>query len=269
MGADGTRPTSVQRHCPKARAGQERIEGRRGGGRPDAKFPERIAPTIVPWLAAVTSSSVRLGYVFADPEQRGAELDHPLFEMLAAMRDGGSIARAARALGYSYRHVWGGLHAWEAGRSNCRALVVPVAGGIAARASPSSATALRNGHGPRRQLQPHIEALREQLRRIVELRAREQHRQHLVASAPVRPQHHRPGCAVECAEVRHGPGPRACAFQGQRRQRAVAQRRTLPRRRFSRAGDDGRRAGLRRRAEAAAQARLAQADRLLLACRRD
>ena len=123
--------------------------------------------------------SVRLGYVFADPEQRGAELDHPLFEMLAAMRDGGSIARAARALGYSYRHVWGGLHAWEAALGEP---LVVWSQGHRARLTEFGERLLWAELRARKRLQPHIEALREQLGRIVD-EAREQREQHLVACA--------------------------------------------------------------------------------------
>ena len=40
-------------------------------------------------------------------------LAHPLFALLAAIHDVGSIAAAARRLGLSYRHVWGELKRWE------------------------------------------------------------------------------------------------------------------------------------------------------------
>src|SRR5215813_12798900 len=57
---------------------------------------------------------VRLGYEFAGVDQRGAELDNPLFALLQAVHDNGSIVQAAKALGRSYRHVWGTLRTWEA-----------------------------------------------------------------------------------------------------------------------------------------------------------
>ena len=40
-------------------------------------------------------------------------LHHPLMALLQAVHERGSIALAARALGLSYRHVWGELRRWE------------------------------------------------------------------------------------------------------------------------------------------------------------
>jgi putative molybdopterin biosynthesis protein len=40
-------------------------------------------------------------------------LHHPLMALLQAVRDSGSISMAAKALGLSYRHVWGELKRWE------------------------------------------------------------------------------------------------------------------------------------------------------------
>ena len=40
-------------------------------------------------------------------------LHHPLMDLLQAVRDSGSISTAAKALGLSYRHVWGELKRWE------------------------------------------------------------------------------------------------------------------------------------------------------------
>ena len=122
---------------------------------------------------------VRLGYAFADPAQRGAELDHPLFAMLAAVRDGGSIVRAARALGYSYRHVWGELRNWEAELGEP---LIVWSQGQHARLTPFGERLLWAELRARKRLQPHIEALREQLARIVD-DARDQRELHLVACA--------------------------------------------------------------------------------------
>src|ERR1700722_360632 len=52
---------------------------------------------------------LHLRYAFEPGEQRGASLGNPLFELLAAVIDGGSIRHAAQALGCSYRYVWGWL----------------------------------------------------------------------------------------------------------------------------------------------------------------
>ncbi len=63
--------------------------------------------------------SVNLSYSF-DSEDRheaptgAAQLENTLFRMLAAIRDSGSIGRAAESLCLSYRHVWGYLKKQEA-----------------------------------------------------------------------------------------------------------------------------------------------------------
>ena len=46
-------------------------------------------------------------------DARAAHLVNPLFALLAAIRDSGSIRQAATRLGFSYRHVWGELKRWE------------------------------------------------------------------------------------------------------------------------------------------------------------
>ena len=43
----------------------------------------------------------------------GALLSHPLMALLQAVAQHGSISAAARAMGLSYRHVWGELKRWE------------------------------------------------------------------------------------------------------------------------------------------------------------
>ncbi len=61
---------------------------------------------------------VHLNYRFdpgfeAVPGEDGLQLSNPLFRILAAVKDGGSIGGAARALGLSYRYVWGFLKEQE------------------------------------------------------------------------------------------------------------------------------------------------------------
>lgn len=58
--------------------------------------------------------AVQLSYAWVDGPRNGAALAHPLFELLAAVHQQGSIQKAATALGLSYRHVWGALKQWEA-----------------------------------------------------------------------------------------------------------------------------------------------------------
>jgi putative molybdopterin biosynthesis protein len=40
-------------------------------------------------------------------------LEHPLLEVLESVHETGSIGKAAKHLGRSYRHVWGELKYWE------------------------------------------------------------------------------------------------------------------------------------------------------------
>ena len=60
---------------------------------------------------------IKLDYSFSrsDEAARGAalHLDNPLFVLLSAIRRTGSIGKAAKSMGYSYRHVWGELKRWE------------------------------------------------------------------------------------------------------------------------------------------------------------
>ncbi len=55
--------------------------------------------------------SITLSYEFA--EGGGPQLSNPFFEAIQAIRLEGSIAAAARRLGYSYRHLWGYLKGQE------------------------------------------------------------------------------------------------------------------------------------------------------------
>ena len=49
----------------------------------------------------------------ADHTAPTSPLHHPLMALLQAVRGSGSISSAAKALGLSYRHVWGELKRWE------------------------------------------------------------------------------------------------------------------------------------------------------------
>jgi molybdate transport repressor ModE-like protein len=41
------------------------------------------------------------------------KLEHPLILLLESVKETGSIGKAAKQLGLSYRHVWGELKHWE------------------------------------------------------------------------------------------------------------------------------------------------------------
>ena len=56
---------------------------------------------------------IELSYAIAPRRSGRALIRNPLMELLHAVREHGSISAAARALGFSYRHVWGELKRWE------------------------------------------------------------------------------------------------------------------------------------------------------------
>jgi putative molybdopterin biosynthesis protein len=107
---------------------------------------------------------VHLEYSFQPDGQRGADLHNPLFELLSALRDHGSIQHAARALASSYRHVWGALKHWE------KVLGEPLVSwsqGQPARLTPFAQRMVWAEARARARLTPHIEALRVELERVL------------------------------------------------------------------------------------------------------
>ncbi|MDP9898135.1 substrate-binding domain-containing protein [Variovorax ginsengisoli] len=56
---------------------------------------------------------IELSYAIAPRRGGRGLIRNPLMELLQAVRGHGSISAAARALGLSYRHVWGELKRWE------------------------------------------------------------------------------------------------------------------------------------------------------------
>ena len=76
-----------------------------------------------------------LEYKFSNGPTRD-RLEHPLFEVLESVHETGSILKAAKQLGRSYRYVWGELKHWEAelnthlivwGRTSKGAMLTPEA----------------------------------------------------------------------------------------------------------------------------------------------
>ncbi len=57
--------------------------------------------------------AIELSYAIAPRRSGRAMVRNPLMTLLQAVRDHGSISAAARAVGLSYRHVWGELKRWE------------------------------------------------------------------------------------------------------------------------------------------------------------
>ena len=109
---------------------------------------------------AAAPLGVHLRYEFQSGEQHGAVLSNPLFELLAAVTESGSIAHAARALGCSYRYVWGALRKWE------KVLGEPLIGwaqGQKARPTEFARKLVWAERRARIRMQPHIESLRADL----------------------------------------------------------------------------------------------------------
>jgi putative molybdopterin biosynthesis protein len=57
---------------------------------------------------------VELSYSLAPRRAGAGPIRNPLMDLLHAVQESGSISAAAKALGLSYRHVWGELKRWEA-----------------------------------------------------------------------------------------------------------------------------------------------------------
>ena len=103
---------------------------------------------------------VHLTYTLGGERSPQRDLHHPLMAMLAAVHDTGSISAAARALGLSYRHVWGELKRWEGELG--QELVIWVKG-QAALLSPFGEKLLWAERRAQARLAPQIEALRSEL----------------------------------------------------------------------------------------------------------
>lgn len=110
------------------------------------------------------SRGVHLEYGFQSDDQRGADVHNPLFELLSALREHGSIQHAARAMGASYRHVWGALKHWEGVLGEP---LVTWTQGQPARLTPFAQRLVWAEARARARLAPHIEALRVELERVL------------------------------------------------------------------------------------------------------
>lgn len=105
---------------------------------------------------------IELTYALA-PERGSGAVHHPLFALLDALHDGGSVSAAAHRLGFSYRHVWGELRRWEAELG--RELVV-WSKGQRASLTPFGEKLLWAERRAQARLAPQIEALRMELERV-------------------------------------------------------------------------------------------------------
>jgi putative molybdopterin biosynthesis protein len=108
--------------------------------------------------------TVRLRYAYETQEQHGAVLDNPLFQLLGAVIEGGSIRHAAANLGLSYRYVWGSLRKWERVLDES---LITWSQGQRARPTRFAEKLLWSERRARTRMQPHIEALRSDLARVL------------------------------------------------------------------------------------------------------
>jgi putative molybdopterin biosynthesis protein len=107
---------------------------------------------------------LHLRYAFEPGEQHGASLGNPLFELLAAVLENGSIRHAAKSMGTSYRYAWDALRKWE------KALGEPLiiwSQGQRARPTQFAQRLLWAERRARTRMRPHIEALRADLARVL------------------------------------------------------------------------------------------------------
>lgn len=128
----------------------------------------RGIPVVVPrastGAAHGSQLEIHLRYAFEPGEQNGASLGNPLFDLLAAVLEAGSIRHAAQALGCSYRYVWGALRKWE--QTLGEPLVI-WSQGQRARPTQFAERLLWSERRARTRMRPHIEALRADLARVL------------------------------------------------------------------------------------------------------
>jgi len=112
----------------------------------------------------VKSRGVHLQYRFQPGGQGGADIENPLFDLLSALHEHGSILQAARKMGASYRTVWGAVKHWEEVLGEP---LVTWTQGQPARLTPFAHRLLWAETRARVRLTPHIEALRAEHERVM------------------------------------------------------------------------------------------------------
>jgi putative molybdopterin biosynthesis protein len=149
---------------------------------PSIKLPartSRVSPPAHAKTIQLANLGLHLRYAFEPGEQRGATLGNPLFELLAALAEAGSIREAAQALGISYRYVWDSLRKWEAVLGEP---LVCWSQGRRARPTQFALKLLWAERRVRTRMQPHIEVLRADLARVL-TEARDERHQLLTVRA--------------------------------------------------------------------------------------
>lgn len=104
---------------------------------------------------------VQLSYAFA-PRRTDGWIRNALVDLLHAVQEHGSISGAARAVGLSYRHVWGELKRWEAELGHP---LIQWEKGQRARLAPFGEKLLWAERQAQARLAPQIEALHADLER--------------------------------------------------------------------------------------------------------
>jgi putative molybdopterin biosynthesis protein len=134
---------------------------------PPIKVPGQassVAPAADMQTTPLANLGLHLHYAFEPGEQSGAALGNPLFELLTAVAEAGSIRHAAQALGTSYRYAWDSLRKWEG------ILGEPLicwSQGRRARLTQFALKLLWAERRVRTRMQPHIEVLRSDLARAL------------------------------------------------------------------------------------------------------
>lgn len=109
---------------------------------------------------------VELRYELVPQRARPAQVRNPMLDTLAAIRTHGSISGAARVLGYSFRHVWNQIKAWELQLGHP---LTSSEQGQGASLSPFAEKLLWTERLAQARLAPQIEALRAELERCMAL----------------------------------------------------------------------------------------------------
>lgn len=109
---------------------------------------------------------IKLDYSFTrDGAGSVPHLNNPLFTLLRAIREAGSISRTAADLGLSYRHVWGELKRWE---TDLGQPLIDWAKGKRARLSPFGERLLWAEERARARITPSVQSLAAEIERAFE-----------------------------------------------------------------------------------------------------
>mgnify|MGYP000193307473 CR=1 FL=1 len=105
-----------------------------------------------------------LEYKFST-EPTANRLEHPLLEILESVQETGSIGKAAKQLGRSYRHVWGELKNWESELNTN--LIIWGRNGKGAELTPQATAFLLAVSKTQTDLAPHVAHIKNSFRECV------------------------------------------------------------------------------------------------------